>query len=344
MNRAIFKHALILLAVALAGHATESRAQPACCAAHGGPSGACSPAGLIMCIDGTSSTCACGSGTSQPPTLGQLAMPDTVALGPINVGTTSTPVPARITNVGALAVTVAAIESDAPSEVIVVGHTCAVVPGGGSCFVHLAFRPPAEGARSARVHVTSNGVGPSQSFLVTGTGFVPTAATPPPEAGAPTLAVIEFVHSEWNHYFVTAVPAELQGLDDGSFAGWKRTGLAFKAWPNGLPGTVSMCRFFGTAFGLRSSHFYTPDAGECADVRANANWSFEGEVFGVVLPGEDGLCPAPLLPLYRLYNSGRDGAPNHRYTLDTRVRSIMVAFGWVSEGAGPLGVVACTAP
>ena len=46
-------------------------------------------------------------------------------------------------------------------------------------------------------------------------------------------------------------------------------------------------------------------------------------------------------PVYRLYNQGQGGAPNHRYTTDLGVRSQMLAQGWVPEGFGPVGVVMC---
>ena len=45
-------------------------------------------------------------------------------------------------------------------------------------------------------------------------------------------------------------------------------------------------------------------------------------------------------PLFRLYNNGQGGAPNHRYTTSTVTRGQMLALGWVQEGAGE-GVVAC---
>jgi hypothetical protein len=47
------------------------------------------------------------------------------------------------------------------------------------------------------------------------------------------------------------------------------------------------------------------------------------------------------MPLYRLYNNGLSGAPNHRYTIHASVRSQMIAQGWIPEGNGPDGVFAC---
>jgi hypothetical protein len=46
--------------------------------------------------------------------------------------------------------------------------------------------------------------------------------------------------------------------------------------------------------------------------------------------------------VYRLYNDGQGGAPNHRYTTDFAVRAQMIAHGWVPEGYGDLGVIMCS--
>jgi hypothetical protein len=55
----------------------------------------------------------------------------------------------------------------------------------------------------------------------------------------------------------------------------------------------------------------------------------------------DGTCPDENRPLYRLYNNGQGGAPNHRYTIDSAIRSDMIAAGWIPEGNGADGVFAC---
>ena len=63
-------------------------------------------------------------------------------------------------------------------------------------------------------------------------------------------------------------------------------------------------------------------------------------MFGVVLPRPDGTCDAGLRPLYRVYNNGMSGAPNHRQVTDQFLFQMMLAQGWKGEGAGP-GVIAC---
>ena len=82
------------------------------------------------------------------------------------------------------------------------------------------------------------------------------------------------------------------------------------------------------------------DAAECASLKKNAGWRFEGDVSYAAPPDGVGQC-ASGRPLYRLYNNSLAGIPNHRYTLRAAVRETMAAKGWLSEGSGPLGVVAC---
>lgn len=163
---------------------------------------------------------------------------------------------------------------------------------------------------------------------------------PPPEP--PTAVAVEYYHAAFDHYFVTAIADEIAKLDDGTFAGWARTGESFKAYAAGTPGAADVCRFFSTAFSPKSSHFYTPSATECATVKGNPNWQFEAVVFGGPTPDSAGTCAPGTQPLYRLYNNGQGAAPNHRYTTSLATRQAMLAKGWIPEGNGALGVIACS--
>lgn len=161
-------------------------------------------------------------------------------------------------------------------------------------------------------------------------------------AEAPSNPVaVEYYHATFGHYFVTVLSDEITKLDNGTFVGWARTGYSFKVYPLGSSGTQSVCRFFSTAFSPKSSHFYTPSASECATVKNNPNWTYEGLVFGLAAPSATGTCGTGTIPLYRLYNNGQGAAPNHRYTTNTSVRSTMINQGWIPEGSGPLGVIGC---
>jgi hypothetical protein len=157
-----------------------------------------------------------------------------------------------------------------------------------------------------------------------------------------TTPVIEYYHAAFDHYFVTNIADEITKLDNGTFAGWVRTGASFNAYATAQPGSADVCRFFGTAFSPKSSHFYTPDVSECAAVKQNPDWQFEAAVFAVLPPDAQGTCPAATTAVYRMYNNGQGAAPNHRYTTSFATRAAMLANGWIPEGYGELGVIMCS--
>lgn len=168
------------------------------------------------------------------------------------------------------------------------------------------------------------------------------APPPPPTPAAPTTTVVEYFHASFGHYFITGSTREVEALDAGQLSGWARTGKSFKAYTAAEAGLTVVCRFFTVAFAPKSSHFYTPIAAECSGLRGgSATWQYEGDAFYVPLADSAGSCPAATRPVYRLYNNGQSGAPNHRYTNDTSVRTTMMASGWVPEGFGAQGVAFC---
>jgi hypothetical protein len=158
---------------------------------------------------------------------------------------------------------------------------------------------------------------------------------------APVTTAIEYYHTGFNHYFVTTFANEIALLDAGAFQGWVRTGREFDVWSTAAGREAGVCRFFSTSFAPKSSHFYTPFADECTTVRGNRDWQFEAIAFYVDLPNVNGNCLPGTTPLYRLYNNGQGGAPNHRYTTALDVRNQMLQQGWIPEGYGPLGAIAC---
>ncbi|MBI4741770.1 MAG: hypothetical protein HY777_09550 [Betaproteobacteria bacterium] len=165
------------------------------------------------------------------------------------------------------------------------------------------------------------------------------AATSPTQVGASgtssAINAIEYFHAGFGHYFITAAADEAAAIDAGIIKGWARTGQTFKVYPLNASGAANVCRFFSTSFAPKSSHFYTPSASECTFVKSNPNWQYEQLVFSVGATSS-GACSSGLSPLYRLYNNGLSGAPNHRYTVSNTIVSTMSAQGWVSEG-----VIAC---
>src|SRR5215470_540483 len=161
-----------------------------------------------------------------------------------------------------------------------------------------------------------------------------------PGAAAAGTAV-EYFYAEFGHYFVTSIGDEIAALDEGRFAGWARTGYSFSVADDASSGALPVCRFFSTAFAPKSSHFYTPYEAECAGLKAGSVWDYEGIAFYLALPSASGTCAGGATPIYRLYNDGVGGAPNHRYTAVPAVFDAMRAQGWIAEGDGVTGVFAC---
>ena len=163
-----------------------------------------------------------------------------------------------------------------------------------------------------------------------------------PLARGQTGTAVEYYYAEWNYYFVTSFPDEIAYLDGGAFGGvWQRTGQTFNVWTGPTGGALPTCRFFSTNFAPKSSHFYTPVASECSSLQTNSSWQYESIAFYLQVPSEAGVCPANTVALYRLYNNGMGGAPNHRYTTNATTFSQMIAAGWVYEGNGATAAFAC---
>ena len=161
-------------------------------------------------------------------------------------------------------------------------------------------------------------------------------------ATAQVQIAVEYRHNVWDYYFVTTFPGEIATLDQGGFGGaWSRTGQTFPVFDGATSGAQPTCRFFSTAFDPKSSHFYTPFADECKTVSESADWHSEGIAFYLNPASASGSCPAGFVPLYRVYNNGMGGAPNHRYTTDAAVVAQMTAAGWVVEGNGNPAVFGC---
>ena len=164
---------------------------------------------------------------------------------------------------------------------------------------------------------------------------------PDPPPSAPASFAVEYRHAGFGHYFVTSLDDEIAQLDAGVFDGWSRTGETFRVHQAGVAGQLRVCRFFSLGYAPRSSHFYTAIPRECDVVSQDPDWQLEGEVFAMQLPDFVGNCPAATVALYRVYNSGRNGAPNHRYTTSLGTRGAMLAQGWIAEGYGLGGVIGC---
>ncbi|HQU49066.1 MAG TPA: hypothetical protein PLM09_08055 [Casimicrobiaceae bacterium] len=170
---------------------------------------------------------------------------------------------------------------------------------------------------------------PGFTMSADGGGAIPEIGGVP---GAGKAPAIEFFHAGLGHYFVSSESGEIARLDDGTFPGWSRTGQSFNVNTGPGAGLSAVCRFYTVAFPPSSSHFYTANAAECDALKQNPKWTYEKIAFYVPVPSEQGVCPAQTIPVFRLFNNGQGGAPNHRYTTSTDVRTEMIGKGWAAEG------------
>ncbi|MEO9135409.1 MAG: hypothetical protein ABI316_02275 [Casimicrobiaceae bacterium] len=153
----------------------------------------------------------------------------------------------------------------------------------------------------------------------------------PPAAGE--RWAIEYYNPALDHYFMTAEPAEAAMLDEGVVVpGWRRTGYEFTVYARDNSAGLPACRFFGTPGIGPNSHFFTILANECATVRNNPLWTFEGIAFRVDIPDATGACPANRVPVTRMYNNGKGGQANHRYLTSHSEIAAMLLEGWIVEG------------
>jgi hypothetical protein len=267
-----------------------------------------------------------GTGTVTPPGSG-LSVPSSLGLGSQAVGVQSAGSAIVVSNPGGSSITVSGIVSSSASEFPIVGNTCGIVPGGTTCTVTVAFRPLTIGTRLGSVTITSNGIGSPNVVSLSGTGTSTPAATKVP--------VVEYYNAAFGHYFMTADADEIAGLDAGAFNfAFVRTGRTFNAYSSQAAGTVPVCRFFTTpgTFGAKSSHFYTADPVECDGLKLNPNWVYEKIAFFIAVPS-GGLCPVGTTPIYRMYNNGQTGAPNHRFSSDfPTYQDFTTNKNWSAEG------------
>jgi hypothetical protein len=168
-----------------------------------------------------------------------------------------------------------------------------------------------------------------------------------------SILVREYYHADMDHYFLTANAVEFDALDSGDIPGWRPTGVIHFAYlGKPAPEYVPVCRFLFTYPG-GYSHFMGSFPDECAALAGSGAAILEtSEAFHmaasvgpncplarIVYSNGSSWAGSTGVPIYRLWNGQADA--NHRYVVDKSDRDAMVARGWVSEGAGPDGVVMC---
>ncbi|MEO8848187.1 MAG: choice-of-anchor D domain-containing protein [Casimicrobiaceae bacterium] len=273
-------------------------------------------------------------------------LPSSAMFGPQQVDTQSPAMSIAVHNAGPAALTLSNIVLGGADAYDFLGlqQTCTVggtIAAGDSCLLSLYFVPTATGGREADIAIDSPQLAALAILPLGGIGI---RATLPA-----IVSVVEYYDAAFDHYFMTPVASEIALCDarQPPCADWVRTGRSFNAYAiTGAPAaSAAVCRFFNDSFAPRSSHFYALHGLGCEQtLAAFPDWQLEySALFNALLPATDGSCAAGAVPVYRVYNNGMGGAPNHRFTTDFAVRAQMIAAGWVAEGNG-IGVAFCAAP
>ncbi len=225
-------------------------------------------------------------------------------------------------------------------EFAITGGTCLSpmphpMPEGGYCSIEAAFRPSSPGQRFGTLNIATESPPGSLVINLSGTGVVSDSM----------VQIVEYYNLDSGHYFITPNAGEILLLGKPPFADWQLSGYSFLGYsPAKAPaGTVPVCRFYNDHFEGLSSHFYAPKGLGCEDtIEYFPDWTLEDDrLFYAYLPDGQGLCPAGQMPVYRLFNNGAGGAPNHRFTTRADLRQQLIdGEGFTPEGAG-IGVGWC---
>ena len=173
-------------------------------------------------------------------------------------------------------------------------------------------------------------------------------ATP---AAAEVVRAVEYYHQAFEHYFVTANPAEIAALDSGAFSGWWRTGQRYQVDTASADGLVPVCRFYTSAYAGKASHFFTASESECAHVRNMPDWTYEGVAFYARLPDAQGNCrrgycgdPSPVQQRprrraqSRLYRGRRQAEHTGRHRVGLRRGGVLRTFGRCRSNGSDTGL------
>ena len=268
--------------------------------------------------------------------------PPSAEFAPQPIGTQSPALVVTLHNGGPAALTLANIILGGPDAYDFSGleNGCVVgasIPAGQSCTLSLLFDPQAAGARDADLVIDSPQLVDLAILPIAGTGAT---------GDSSRVTVVEYYDAAFDHYFLTPLASEIALCDaqQAPCTGWVRSGRSFSAFASTAAPTASVgvCRFFNDSFAPKSSHFYALHGLGCEQTIALfPDWQLESSaLFNTYVPDASGNCVAGSIPVYRLYNNGMGGAPNHRYTTDVAVRAQMMAAAWVPEGNG-IGVAFC---
>jgi hypothetical protein len=209
----------------------------------------------------------------------------------------------------------------------------------------VRYQPPPPGTYYLAVVILGS-VGPASAVDLYDSWVFPDPVTIGSAAPASKeVRIVEYHNAAFDHYFMTSLGAEIALCDASAppCAGWAPTGFTFGATRDSAmtAAEADVCRFYNDSF-VPSSHFYALRGEGCeTTLTLFPDWKLESDALFAVQPvPADGDCGSGTVPVYRLYNGGIGGSPNHRFVTNADERQRMIESGWIPEGYG-IGVAMC---
>jgi len=125
--------------------------------------------------------------------------------------------------------------------------------------------------------------------------------------------------------------ASLTWLFEGP--GYLYVALTVDALNDAPSNTVPVCRFYGVPVNGPTSHYFTASASECAALKTDPKWVYEGIAFRA-LPLVNGACPSGMVTVTRVSKTGTTpAATRYRWVVDPNRVATMATFeGWTVDG------------
>ena len=207
------------------------------------------------------------------------------------------------------------------------------------CTVIVTFAPSAMGAKAGTLTFSHNAKPTVSTIALTAKGAAVSASPPA------TRAMIEYVYTPLNYYFMTSRDSDKVTLD--AIPDFQRTGEGFLVYASQQGSMRGVSRFYFDEVkdGHHSSHFYTlldadllllADQNPARSTAPNMA-QYEGVdsfAYAPLASGVGGRCASGYVPVYRVFrgNIKFPNNPNHRFTTSLSVYNNAVAAGWDGEG------------
>ena len=162
-------------------------------------------------------------------------------------------------------------------------------------------------------------------------------------ADAPAaMPAIEYHHAAFDHYFITSIADEITKLDNGTFAGWTRTGESFNVYRDAAAGMLRCAASSARRSRPRARTSTRRSRRSAPRASKPATGNSKAVVFAISMPTPPAIARPGRSRSIACTTTARARRPITATRRASAVRSQMLAQGWMPEGYGPLGVIMCS--